>query len=234
MPLSQRALKKEILALLRRDKFEHIKSELNNFPPDKLLNPLFSGICSADELTKWNSVTAMGNVVASIANKDMENARVIMRRFMWSLNDESGGIGWGAPEAMAECLVSHEGLAKEYTHILISFMREDGFYLEHIPLQRGLMWAIGRLGQVRPELLIKKHAVQYLLSYLDSEDITVQALAARALGFLKAKEASEKIHTQLGNHSEIHLYQNEKITTVHVNEVAQQAINNIQENTKNN
>jgi hypothetical protein len=44
----------------------------------------------------------MGEVMAHLADKDMESARVIMRRLMWSLNDESGGIGWGAPEAMGE------------------------------------------------------------------------------------------------------------------------------------
>jgi hypothetical protein len=95
----------------------------------------------------------MGVTVARLANQDMEAARIVMRRFMWSLNDESGGIGWGAPEAMAECLASHAGLAGEYTKILVSFMREDGFYLELPSLQRGLMWGIGRLAQVRPQLL---------------------------------------------------------------------------------
>lgn len=25
----------------------------------------------------------------------MDSARIVMRRLMWSLNDESGGIGWG-------------------------------------------------------------------------------------------------------------------------------------------
>ena len=57
----------------------------------------------------------MGAVVAHLAEKDMESARVVMRRLMCSLNDESGGIGWGAPEAMGEIIASHEGLASELT-----------------------------------------------------------------------------------------------------------------------
>jgi len=56
----------------------------------------------------------------------MESARVIMRRLMWSLNDESGGIGWGAPEAMGEIMARHEQLTKEYSAILGSYIREDG------------------------------------------------------------------------------------------------------------
>ena len=31
---------------------------------------------------------------------------------MWTLNDESGGIGWGSPEVMGEILAAHKGLAE--------------------------------------------------------------------------------------------------------------------------
>eukprot|EP00362_Geleiidae_sp_MMETSP1317_P000447 CAMPEP_0201284794 /NCGR_PEP_ID=MMETSP1317-20130820/84991_1 /ASSEMBLY_ACC=CAM_ASM_000770 /TAXON_ID=187299 /ORGANISM="Undescribed Undescribed, Strain Undescribed" /LENGTH=71 /DNA_ID=CAMNT_0047606373 /DNA_START=1077 /DNA_END=1289 /DNA_ORIENTATION=- len=56
----------------------------------------------------------------------MEEARIVMRRMLWSMNDESGGIGWGVPEAMAEVMTCNKGLAEEYIHMLISYMREDG------------------------------------------------------------------------------------------------------------
>ena len=72
---------------------------------------------------------------------------------MWSLNDESGGIGWDAPEAMSEIIASHEGLAKEYTNVLISYVREDGNFLEYEPLQRGAVWGIGSVAQARPDLV---------------------------------------------------------------------------------
>jgi len=94
----------------------------------------------------------MGAVVANLAEQDMESARVIMRRLMWSLNDESGGIGWGAPEAMGEIIASHDGLAKEYVSVLISYVWKEGNFLEYEPLQRGAVWGVGRVAQVRPEL----------------------------------------------------------------------------------
>jgi len=190
MAVSQRGLKKEILTLLSQAELPEVLTALAKYPPEKLLNPLFSGICSASEKTRWNAVSAMGATVARLAGQDMEAARIVMRRFMWNLNDESGGIGWGTPEAMAECLACHEGLAREYTKILVSFMREDGFYLELPSLQRGLMWGIGRLAQVRPEMLRAWNAHRYLLPYLDSEDLLVRALAARALEQLQVVTAA--------------------------------------------
>ena len=38
----------------------------------------------------------MGLLAADLAGQDMEEARELMRRLMWSLNDESGSSGWGA------------------------------------------------------------------------------------------------------------------------------------------
>ncbi|MEA3417440.1 MAG: hypothetical protein U9R02_15080 [Thermodesulfobacteriota bacterium] len=60
----------------------------------------------------------MGVVVSNLADHDMESARVIMRRLIWNLNDESGGIGWGSPEAMGEIMARNNRLALPFTHKL--------------------------------------------------------------------------------------------------------------------
>jgi HEAT repeat protein len=224
MAVSQRGSKQKILALLGQAELDVVLAALAGYPPEKLLNPLFSGICSGSEKTRWNAVSAMGATVARLADQNMEAARIVMRRFMWNLNDESGGIGWGTPEAMAECLARHEGLAREYTKILVSFMREDGFYLELPALQRGLMWGIGRLAQVYPELLRAWQAPSYLLPYLDSQDPIVRALAARALGLLGAREAGPGIARLLPETSSFTLYTDGRLSQVSVADLAQEAL----------
>ncbi|OGQ87335.1 MAG: hypothetical protein A2512_08255 [Deltaproteobacteria bacterium RIFOXYD12_FULL_56_24] len=224
MAVSQRGIKKEILALLAQAELEAVLAALARYQPEKLLNPLFSGICSGSEKTKWNAVSAMGVTVARLANQDMEAARIVMRRFMWSLNDESGGIGWGTPEALAECLACHAGLAEEYTKILVSFMREDGFYLELPALQRGLMWGIGRLAQVRPELLRTWQAPRHLLPYLASEDHIVRALAARALGLLGASEAGPAIAGLLPETASFPLYTDGRLSPVSAASLGREAL----------
>lgn len=224
MAVSQRGIKKEILTLLGQAELDAVFATLAGYPPEKLLNPLFSGICSGFEKTKWNAVSAMGITVARLADQDMEAARIVMRRFMWSLNDESGGIGWGTPEAMAECLACHEGLAHEYTKILVSFMREDGFYLELPSLQRGLMWGIGRLAEVRADLLHAWLAPKYLLPYLDSEDPVVRGLAARALGRLLVVEAATKIKQLPADTSAFSLYTDNRLIMVTTGQLADEAL----------
>jgi hypothetical protein len=129
-----------------------------------------------------------------------------MRRLTWSLNDESGSVGWGAPEALAEIMANHAGLAAEYAYALTAFMREGDLYLEAPALQRGLLWGIGRLAETRPDLLGAGDAPTLLLPYLVSGDPEVRGLAARALGILKASGAKERIASLRNDRAELTLY----------------------------
>jgi hypothetical protein len=124
--VSSRKIKPKVLELLHNRDLTAIRAELQQYPAKDVVNVLFSPICRVDPLVRWHAVIGMSDAVIRLAAEDMEEARIIMRRFLWSLNDESGGIGWGAPECMAEIMCRHAGLAAEYIHMLISYMREDG------------------------------------------------------------------------------------------------------------
>ncbi|MCK5486979.1 MAG: HEAT repeat domain-containing protein, partial [Desulfobacterales bacterium] len=182
---SSRQLKKKIQKLLQQKNLESGLAEIGRLPARKAINPLFSFLCSLDELLKWRAVTAMGEVVDRLADEDIESARVIMRRYMWNLNDESGGIGWGCPEAMGEIMARNENLAQEFWCILISYIRSDGNFLEHEILQRGVLWGIGRLAHARPQLL--KDSVDSLHPYMQADDPYLRGLAAWASGPLRNK-----------------------------------------------
>jgi len=186
---SGREFKRRVCVLLKSADFDRSLEEILQFPARRVINPLFSFLYNSDEQIRWRTITAMGAVVAKLADEDMESARVIMRRLMWNLNDESGGIGWGSPEAMGEILACNETLAKEYAHILISYIREEGNFQGHKLMQRSVLWGIGRLSQVRPELV--KGSVPYLLPYLKSRDDSARGLAAWAMGYLGPEEAGE-------------------------------------------
>ncbi len=222
--MSTRAFKHTIVTLLTKENLESIVIELENHTPSKLLNPLFSGLCSGNEKVKWHAIVGMGKTVARLADANMESARIVMRRLIWSLNDESGGIGWGAPEALAEIMVCHETLAAEYGHMLVAYMREDGCYLEYEPLQRGLMWGIGRLAQVQPDLLLKKNTVRYLMPYMESQDPVIKGLAAWSLGILQAREAVSSIELLIGNKAQVSFYLDGTIVTKTVDDLAREAL----------
>ena len=219
--------KRRITKLLESPDIEAVIQELRQLPVSRVINPLIGALCSNNETVRWHAITALGPIMADLADKDMEAARVVMRRFMWSLNDESGGIGWGAPEAMGEIMAGHDKLADEYGHMLVAYMREDGFYLELPQLQQGLMWGLARLTIAKPDLLKAKNVVAYLLPYLDSHDSTVRGLAAWTLGLLHAGEAVLYLERLANDPAQVTIFLNRTFVLETVGSLAHNALANI-------
>ncbi len=229
--MSTRKIKKQVLELLAGPDLAVIQNALIRLPAKDVVNALFSGICRSEERVRWHAVSCMGMMVSRLADEDMEEGRLIMRRLLWSLNDESGGIGWGAPETMAEIMSLHRGLAREYVHMLISYMREDGEeilqdgnFLEHETLQQGLLWGAGRLAVSRRELVLAKGMAQDLPPYLLSADGTVRGLAARAIGLLGEPLGLDRLQALRADDHSVRLYDDGVLTTVSVGSLADQAL----------
>ena len=198
---------------------------LYGLPLRQVINPLFSFLFHRDQNIKWAAVAAMGRVVSTLAHEDMESARVVIRRLMWNLNDESGGIGWGSPEAMGEILASHEGLAREYAHILISYVRKDGNFQENDIMQRGVLWAIGRLASVFPGLT--KEASPHIIPFLHSPDASVRAHAAWVCGILGNEDARAGLEALTGDGEPVEIYAQGRIQVQRVKDMAQAALKQI-------
>jgi hypothetical protein len=173
---THRTLKARMRDLLLDADFDQTMVALTTIPARRAVNPLFSFFCSDIPLLRWRAVSGMGVVVSHLADTEMESARVVLRRLMWTLNDESGGIGWGAPEAMGEITARHAALAAEFARILVSYIRPDANFLEHPLLQRGLLWGLGRLAHGRMELA--REAMPFVRPFLGSADACHRGHAA--------------------------------------------------------
>ncbi|MGM0453147.1 MAG: DVU0298 family protein [Thermodesulfobacteriota bacterium] len=135
---------------MQADDFGPAADMISQYRPRQVINALISLFCDPEPLLRWRAIAAAGRVVAEHGRNDLESARVIMRRLMWMLNDESGGIGWGVPEAMGAIMAQNERLADEFAAILLSYIHPAANFLEHPILQRGVLWGLGRLAHARP------------------------------------------------------------------------------------
>jgi hypothetical protein len=232
--MSRRAVKQGLLTTLEAADVGGVVRFLEGHPPHLLLNPLFSALCHPLEQVRWQAVCCFGRIVPLMADKDPESARILMRRFLWSLNDESGGIGWGAPEAMAEIMFHCTLLRREYLHMLVSYMREDGEenyqdgnYLELPLLQRGLLWGIGRLCQGHRSEMVARQIAGDLIAYLSSPDHQVIGLAIWCLGMLGQNFAAPKISTFLNHPGEVRLFLDNDLKTVTVAKLAEEGLMHI-------
>jgi len=241
-----RAVLQEILA---DEAWRQRVAELANERPGDLVAPLFQMLLNREELVRWRAAEAFGLVVPAVARQKLEAARVVVRQMLWRLNEESGNMGWGVPEALGATLAGHAGLAREYHSILISYVREagggmcHGNYLDNAALRRGVLWGLGRLAQDHPDLAAK--AVPDLLRVLDPargvegkpahealecHDVLSRGLACWILGLLAAggesldPRALAAVSTQIDDNTELVLFRNDRLEQASVAGLAAEAL----------
>ena len=176
----RRRLKRQVREALAAEDFRHALDVLLALPLRSLTSPLISCLASGDDSVKWHAIEALGAVTARLAEEDLDAARETLRRLNWSVTEEAGSIGWGAPEAIGEILANHEGLAEEFAGILLSYIHPINL-LDHPPLLRGALWGIRRLAQANAAPLLWRGAGGVLKLHLDSEDAEASELARQAI-----------------------------------------------------
>jgi hypothetical protein len=196
-----RKIKKQVGQILELKNREDAFGKLRQIPGKILAGPLFSYFYSINDLIKFRATTAMGDLGHRLAKRKMEAARIILRRLMWKLNDESGGIGWGSVEAMGEILKLNKILAKEFKSILFSYINPEGNFLEHEMLQRGSLWGVGTYLETSSGP--NEEVIKTLLPFLDSKDPVKRGYATRALFNMDDKNISQIPEHILADNNEI-------------------------------
>ncbi|MBE0582682.1 MAG: HEAT repeat domain-containing protein [Desulfofustis sp.] len=234
---SRRLQTKRIITDLLRDSTPaQLSGNLLAWPAREVINPLFSCLCHPEELVRWRAVTGFGVIVPTIADQDLEEARVLIRRFLWMLNDESGGIGWGVPQALAEVLAGSALLAREYLHMLVSYTLDDGpelfqhgNFLENEILQEGVLWGICRVAPLYPDQLLELGMATNCGGYFSSARSAIRGLACRLSGLLDLARYRTQLLGLTGDQAELRLYEAAVMHDCRVMDLAREALRGLGE-----
>ena len=128
-----------------------------------LVNPLFACLTEGGDMTD-RAAYALGGVMARLYEESHEEAKNIVRRFMWHMNEESGNIGWGIPEAFGETLAQSAPLADTFRRVLLHYVYDapegkSTSFCDHAPLRISCYKAIARLLEARPEYVSESMSV---------------------------------------------------------------------------
>jgi len=127
-----------------------------------------------------------------------EKVREYIRVLFWSLNDESGGIGWNAPQTIAEIIVLIPDLIDPYGSMMIDRTMEEPL------LVPSSMWAIGRMGQrIKPAVSFFQELV---LHHLTSDDPEILGLTAWAMGEVGFEPALPGLNELVGREELVSIY----------------------------
>jgi rubredoxin len=212
--------KVRIKALLDAEDYAGLM-ELSDTHGGKVGNSLISLAADLDEDRRWRAIRALGLVTARMYDREPEQARRVVRQLIWNLNEESGGIGWGMPEAFGEILAVRKELAVEYGSLLASYLLEPERTLDHEELQRGVIWALGRL-KVFPKDM-REEVVPALIRVLRQDSPTLRATAAWALGEMGAREALQTLKDLPKSEGMLSLWTDQKLIRISLNEAVEEA-----------
>ena len=144
----------------------------------RILGTLVSLTFDPAPLIGWRAVEAMGMSAARIADRHPDYVREHLRRLLWLLSEESGGVCWHSPEAMAEIVGRSPALFGDYIPIVVWLIMS----IEPEDLARfrpGALWAIGRLAPVAADHL--QGVLPAVTAALDDRDPQARGMAVWAL-----------------------------------------------------
>ncbi len=230
--ITGRKVKSKLKEILVKEIWKEEGEKLILQPGVPALEALFANLYSTDDLIKWRSVTLLGILAEKIFSGDKEKVRIIMRRCIWMLTEESGGIAWGVPEAMGETAARIPEMADEYTHLITAYAHEvegpDNF-LEHEPLRKGVIWALMRISQAKPDL-IKKHK-QVILQRMKDEDLPeIKAMLCISAKNAGIEESSFFLEEYQSIDKDVQLYLDENIGTYNLSNLSLEALEHLNKN----
>ena len=162
---------------------------------------LRSSLNEIDESVRWPAIEAVAMLMQRWWQKGhTESVYEYMRRLFWSLSDESGEIGWSAPQVIAETIIRIPELFEPFASMMICLS------LEEPALLKSGLWAIGRLGK-RITAIAALNQDKILTAFNNNDPWNV-ALAAWATGEMGFTPALPFLNSLLNKEERIPIYVN--------------------------
>ncbi len=215
--VSTHKLKKEVSQALADADFERLSQlAVEN---RKVLGILISQSFNKDDVLCWRAIEAMGRAATMVAKeRDPELARNAVTRIIWSAREESGGMGWSAPELLGEIVRGSPRVYPDLPTLILSLHGEDeeGVFL------RGVLWALGRMAGAGVRKV--EGARELVLESLADTDPRTRGLAARAAGLMGLAEAAGALEDLREDDSGLRVYEDAELVETTVGREAAAAL----------
>jgi len=178
-----------------------------------------------DERLRWSAIEAAAKLMQRWWNSEREEkVRIYIRTLFWSMSDESGGIGWSSPQAIAEIIVNIPELIEPYGSMMIAYS------IDEPPLVKGGLWGIGRLGRkITEAVMFFQDKVLAIFNSNDVETLGLLTWASGEVGFKPAMPFLERIRVQP---EPVKIYMNGDFYEKNISQWVEEAIAKIEKSEK--
>lgn len=171
-----------------------------------IVRQLMSRIYVKDGLLFWRAIEGLGIAAQTIERIQPGYAAELVRRYFWSLNEESGGTAWNAAEAIGS-IIAH--CPEECGHFNWMYSK----LLEDESLNKGTLWGLAHIACIKPDLVLP--LAEVVLPFLNSENpdlsgrtALVQALMqdCKDVSGIRVKEQFKEAMLELYFNNQIQVY----------------------------
>ena len=191
---------------------------------ERLLRRIVSLLYSSEPEKKWQGVSALG-VVFGAGGLGGDKLDRQVQRLIWAMNDESGAVPYGIPEALGELVAVRPELRAQILPLLVSYLVEHELF-QTGPILAGAIWALGRVGIEEPEE--RRRVLPGLAAALSDDGSEVRGAALWTLSRLGlAGLAAAEIRACLRDRGRACLLIDGRIEEIGVAELARRALDGL-------
>jgi hypothetical protein len=212
LPPSRTQLRQQIVPLL----------QTGDFPALTALAGRESGVAAIlmqffydpGDLLYWRALEGLGRVAGAYPDQ----VRKLINRLLYLLNEDSGSNGWGAAAALGEIGRHRIDLVQDIIPMFVGFLEE--------PFSREpMLWGVGRLAEVHPELL--HEVLPVIVPFLTNPEPQLRALAAWGLGQARYRPAAGALQALTADDHPVQFYHQGRLLNTTVGQAAREALTNL-------
>jgi hypothetical protein len=212
MRLSRRQLRDRIVTLLRAGNFPGLEELAGQNSGVAAI--LMQFIYEPGSLLYWHALEGLGHV----AGAHPEQVEKLINRLLYLLNEDSGSTGWGAAAALGEIGRHQISLVKEVIPMFIGFLEEPFS-------QEDMLWGVGRLAEVHPELLAEVFPI--IVLFLTNPQPQLRALAAWGIGKGRYWPAAGALRALQEDDHPVQIYDRGNLFQTTVGDLAREALSGL-------
>lgn len=164
----------------------------------RTLNALLKFTYDKGSLETWRAIQAMGMAAKALLEKDYDFLRETTRRLIWSVTEESGGIGWSAPEMLGEIISADPDGFSDLIPVVASLYEEEIF-------RPGVMYALSEIAGKTPESVVPH--LRLVMEALVDENPTLRVYALDIVRRLGLREAERAVKDMRNSKDEVVVYE---------------------------
>jgi hypothetical protein len=143
----------------------------------KVISTLIRLSYAKDTLVGWRAIIAVGMTARELIRTEYPFLRETCRKLLWSLSDESGGIGWSAPELLGEIVSADPHKFSDLVPLVATV-----YDVEEKVFRPGVLYALCRIAEKAPDLVYGQQLV--IISSLVDRDPLVRIRGLQLAGLV--------------------------------------------------